>query len=214
MNVLYISPDLVKAARALLHWQQSDLAGAAGLSLNAIKNYERLIGTTRDSTILIIQNSLEKAGIEFMPGGGLRHVDEIATIQRFKGKDFIAKWNDDIYAAVRKQGEQILESSMDEALWFHPLYCQASREYEAWSLRMNIRRKTLITEGQNVFPAPRHIYRVLPPQTIGKITYTIYADRIALVLWKKQQVLVLRNASIMETFRNQFAYLWRLGRPL
>jgi hypothetical protein len=214
MNVLYVSPELVKAARALLRWQQGDLAKAAGLSLNAVKNYERHAGSTRDSTLLIMQNTLERAGIEFLPGGGLRHVDEIAALQRFKGKDFVAKWNEDIYAAMRKPGEQILESSLDEALWFHPSVRQASQEYESWSLRMNITRKTLIHEGQNVFPAPKHIYRVLPPQIIGKITYTLYTDRIAFVLWKKRQVLVLRNASIVETFRNQFSYLWRLGRPL
>lgn len=214
MEAFFLTPELAKAARALLRWQQGDLARVAGLSLNAVKNFESGGGTTRESTALAIQSTLESAGIEFLPGGGLRHTDEIAALQRFKGKDFIAKWNEDIYAAVRKEGESILESSLDEGLWFHPHIRSASQAYEAWSLRMNIRRKTIVPEGQKVFAAPRHSYRALPPRIIGKITYTIYADRIAFVLWKKKQVLVLRNAAIVETFRNQFSYLWRLGRAL
>ena len=214
MYVLLISPELVKAARALLRWQQGDLAKAAGLSLTAIKNFERASGATRDRTILTIQNTLEQAGIEFISNGGLRHIDEIASIQRFRGNDFISKWNEDIYAAIRKQGGRMLESSLDESLWFQAAGRDVVHEFEEWCLRMNLKRKSLIPEGQKVFPAPKHIYRMLPSNLLGKITYVIYADKIAFVLWKKKQVLVLRNASIVETFSNQFSYLWGQGRPL
>ena len=124
-----ITPQLVKAARALLGWQQSELAVAANLSLTAVNNFERGIGTTRPGTVLAMQNSLEENGIEFLGSGGLRRIDEIVSVTRFSGNDFIAKWSEDIYAAVRKPGEKILTASTSEAMWHLPATIKINEDY-------------------------------------------------------------------------------------
>ncbi len=214
MNTFSLSPPLVKAARALLEWQQRDLARAAGLSLTAIHNYERNIGETRERTLIAIQNALECQGIEFLPGGGLRRTDDLAAILRFGGPNFIAKWGEDCLAAVRREGEEILTSSTDESLWYLPAHLKTNDIYLAWAERLQLKLKSLVPEGQKMLHRSRRIYRALPPDMIGKITYCIYADRLAFVLWKKKQVVVLRNTSVVETFRNQFAHLWKLARPV
>ena len=172
MNDLFLSPALVKAARALLDWQQSDLAKEAGLSLTAVKNYERGSGVTRERTILAIGNALENHGIEFPAAGGLRHIEDIATVLRFSGNDFIHKWNEDIYMSVRRSNEEILTSSTDESMWHSPSVRTANKEYKAWCERMSLtlRHKFLIPEGHKVFPFPKQTYRTLSPELIGKIT--------------------------------------------
>ena len=57
----------MKAARALLSWNQGDLADASGVSLPTIKRLELSFGTVggHSRTMLAIYAAFEKAGIEF-----------------------------------------------------------------------------------------------------------------------------------------------------
>lgn len=72
-----ISPEQMRAARALLDWSQSKLAAAAGLSLPTIKRAERDLGPiVSDDARAAVQLALEKAGVIFIEengeGGGVR----------------------------------------------------------------------------------------------------------------------------------------------
>jgi transcriptional regulator with XRE-family HTH domain len=213
MKPILLTPALGRAARAFLKWQQTDLAEAAHLSLATVNNFERESGEIRDSTLTAIQRAFEEHGIEFLSGGGLRRVDEIAEVTRFSGKNFINDWTYQIIRGGSESGGEILKSSYDEALWYDPRYLQSSKDFLAWVERSNIKLRTLISNEKNVL-TPGHAYRAVPQEVIGKITYCLYGHKLALVLWKKKQVIVLHNAAVAETFRNQFNYLWRIGKPV
>jgi len=64
----------MRAARALLRWEQRDLADASGVSLPSIKRLETQPGVlaAQKRTIVELRKALEKAGIEFIAknGGG------------------------------------------------------------------------------------------------------------------------------------------------
>ena len=60
-----ITPEQIRAARALLDWSQMNLATAARLSQATIDLAER-IGAS-DGALLLIRATLEEAGVEF-PG--------------------------------------------------------------------------------------------------------------------------------------------------
>ena len=70
--MLKVSIEQVKAARALLRWSQSDLAGASGISLPTIKRLEAATGEIggREDTTTAIRAALEAAGVEFIPENG------------------------------------------------------------------------------------------------------------------------------------------------
>ncbi|MDD3182759.1 MAG: helix-turn-helix transcriptional regulator [Alphaproteobacteria bacterium] len=217
MNDFLITPSLVKAARALLDWQQADLARASSVSLTAVRAYENNLRSPRPSTVQALQDTLEQKGIEFLVGGGLRLIDDMTSVIRFSGPDFTRKLNEDIYASVRDPQSEILTVSADEGMWRRvPHMRQANDEYLAWCEKtgMLLRHKMLIPEGDYTFNFPRQVYRALPHELVGKICYTLYADRLTLILWKRRQVIVLRNKAVVETFRNQFMYLWRLAKPV
>lgn len=61
----------IRAARALLGWNQANLARSAGVSLATLQRIEQTDGVVRGnfSTILKIQNALEEAGIRFTDDG-------------------------------------------------------------------------------------------------------------------------------------------------
>lgn len=59
-----ITPEQIRAARAMLNIKQSELAEAAGISLATLNNIERGIGDPRASTIHAIESALAVGGIE------------------------------------------------------------------------------------------------------------------------------------------------------
>ena len=70
-----MTPDLCRAARALLDWTLVDLSTRAKVSVTAINEYERRRRRTQSSTVRVLQLALEEAGVEFFENGegpGLR----------------------------------------------------------------------------------------------------------------------------------------------
>ena len=63
-----ITSEQVRAARALLRWEQKDLSEAAGVPLPTLKRIETLPGTlaAQGRTIGQIEEAFGKAGIQFI----------------------------------------------------------------------------------------------------------------------------------------------------
>ena len=65
----------LRAARALLGWRQNDLAKASGVGLATVARIEQGKGVVQGnfSTIVKLQQTLERAGIAFLdaPNGGI-----------------------------------------------------------------------------------------------------------------------------------------------
>jgi transcriptional regulator with XRE-family HTH domain len=74
VSKVHITSEQIRAARALLRWEQRDLAEASGVSLPTVKRLETQPGSlaAQERTIIELRRALEKAGIEFIAenGGG------------------------------------------------------------------------------------------------------------------------------------------------
>lgn len=67
---MMMTPNQIRAARALLGWKQTELADASGVSEISIKNIERGATDARGSTLAKVQTAIEKAGVEIIPADG------------------------------------------------------------------------------------------------------------------------------------------------
>jgi transcriptional regulator with XRE-family HTH domain len=69
-----LSSELIRAARALLRWEQRDLSDASSVSLPTVKRLESKPGlmAAHVSTVTALRRALETAGVEFIDenGGG------------------------------------------------------------------------------------------------------------------------------------------------
>jgi transcriptional regulator with XRE-family HTH domain len=63
-----MTPAQCRAARALLHLNQSELATIAGLGLSTVVDFERERRPVSQEAIALLQNALERAGILFREG--------------------------------------------------------------------------------------------------------------------------------------------------
>jgi predicted transcriptional regulator len=70
MGDVVLTSELIRAARALLRWQQRNLADASSVSLPTIKRLESRPGilTAHGSTVAALKRALEGAGVEFTNG--------------------------------------------------------------------------------------------------------------------------------------------------
>ena len=67
-----ITSEQVRAARALIRWEQKDLADASSVSLPSIKRLETQAGelAAQPRTITAIRTALESAGVIFIDQNG------------------------------------------------------------------------------------------------------------------------------------------------
>jgi transcriptional regulator with XRE-family HTH domain len=67
-----MTAEQIRAARALLRWDQVDVAKAAGVSVETMKRLEAMDGElleVRAATVASIQKAFEAAGVEFLNHG-------------------------------------------------------------------------------------------------------------------------------------------------
>lgn len=71
LRLALISGRQMKAARALVAWEQTDLAKKAGVAVSTVRRMESFDGEVgaRTSTLSLVQKALERAGIEFLNDG-------------------------------------------------------------------------------------------------------------------------------------------------
>jgi predicted transcriptional regulator len=67
---MIITSELIRAARALLRWEQKDLAEASSVSLPSIKRLETQPGplAAQDRTVEALRAAIDRAGVEFTNG--------------------------------------------------------------------------------------------------------------------------------------------------
>jgi transcriptional regulator with XRE-family HTH domain len=64
-----LSPEQVKAARALVAWSQQELAAAARVATSTVADFERNVRTPVANNAQAIRESLEGQGLQFLAGG-------------------------------------------------------------------------------------------------------------------------------------------------
>jgi transcriptional regulator with XRE-family HTH domain len=78
MSIPDMTPDLCRAARALLKWSQRDLATRAGVAQQTVTHFEQGKRSLYERTIRDLREALEAGGVEFLPpternGAGIRY---------------------------------------------------------------------------------------------------------------------------------------------
>ncbi len=210
---LMISPRQIRAARALLDWKQSDLAEASGISLPSINNLEREIGSPRVDTFAAIQESLERAGIEFTSGNGVRLKNDIFEISHYQGDDFIEKQNDDLFFCMKNSDDEAVMCGLDERKFTIYAPDQVKR-YEAYQRKTKFKERILIKNDDTFFLANPRVYRWISPELVGTIPYLVYKDRFVMIMWEQKRVVIIRNQGVADTFLKQFNFLWDIAEEI
>jgi len=211
-----ISIPQIKAARALLSWNQIDLANAAGISLPAVAKLESGLSQPRIDTLNALRSAFEQNGIEFLDSPGVQMRKEAFHVDVMYGRDGIYRMWADIETSMANGGE-LLISSVNETYWIDVF---ADRFWATLKRRhrLGIKPRLLVREGDlHVIGGPdTYIYRSIPETVFSSTApHFIYLDKMGIVqIQPTLQVILIESRAIADTFRAVFEHNWNNGKEL
>ncbi len=207
-----ISIEQIKAARALLDWTQDDLAQAAGLSKPSINTLERRIANPKVDTLNAIQKSLEKAGVEFTEGPGVKLQSSVLKTQIFEGDDALLRLCRDIFDTLFRTNGELLISGVAEQKYRDIGGKRILDEIDR-RIKHNMKNRILSCEGDKNYILPRSHYRWMQKEFFPTVPTYVYDNKYAIFLWgPPKKVVLIENADIAESYRLQFEAHWKIAK--
>lgn len=197
---MFITVEQIKAARALLKWNQKDLAAHAGLKDDQIHNFEA--GRTRSLEVLeAIHQAFIAHGIDFVGGGVVpRHVSSYLL-------DSYTDLLDDISRSMPEGGE-VLKHCVDD----HRSTPDVIERVSAMR-RSGIRERLTISDDNDYVAGDPQNYRKIPKSYFASSEVVIiYLNKVAFFVDGKALIIV--SESLSKVFRDQFEYWWKEGKTV
>jgi transcriptional regulator with XRE-family HTH domain len=206
-----ISISQIRAARALLNWTQGELAKKSGLSLRALNSIERGLAVPRLDNLRLIEETFEKADIEFGDNDGVRRCTERLDIIKYEGIDYLGQHLIDATQELRVPGAEIMISIARESD-YADLSPKILDDYFLHIARYRITERCLVSTGDSYVVGPPSTYRWAKPETFNHVFYTVYGDNVAFQIPSNpHRVIIIRNPSMADMFRRQFEFNWAMA---
>lgn len=209
-----VTPHQIRAARALIDWSQSDLGRESGLSQAAIANIETAKHRPNEGTMDGILRAFDRVGIEFIDGGVRLRPSGMEIIE---GADFAARMPQ-IYleTLLRTGAQEVLINGVDFGVVDAPTRVAVERNIDSL-IAAGKRQRILVREGTRASDVvgPAEWHRAIPETLFSASAPSfVYHHCFAIMLFDKQQVVILHNANLADYQRRQFDHLWESAQPL
>lgn len=209
-----ISREQIKAARAMLDWSQGYLADQCeSVSVATIKLIEAGKIKSTDKTLGIIQKTLEKNGLEFLPQSGVRLKDDVIEIieRETEHENIYLRLLDDVYYTLKDSGGEVLISYADNSK--SP---QDVIDKQLMIRNAGIRTRFLVRAGDTHLIYPLDEYRYLPEGHFVNSPSLVYGKKHAVMIKGEgeslySRIIVINNDAIAEIQKSQFEYFWQMG---
>ncbi len=208
-----ISKRQIRAARALLDWGQGDLAKSCGISLTAINNIDRGRTVPRMETLRKIRKVLEREGIEFISGDGVRMRENVFNVVTFEGAEAFPRFLNDILDTLKREGGEALHILESEE-YFIKNYREIGFRYYQEFVKHHLREKILMSEGSMIKygPVSTSQYRWVSKEFAAQVLSSVYGNKYTIYLPHK--IVTIENHEIAETYRRRFYESWKKARNM
>jgi transcriptional regulator with XRE-family HTH domain len=206
---MFISIEQIKAARALLKWNQKDLAEHAGLNDDQVQSYES--GRTKSLEVLeAIFKTLTHHGIDFADGGVKPRQTRVITLSGVEG---LRTFMNDVYETARTQSEEFCVHNVKPENWIKWL----GQEWnQAHSLRMKQLEKKpafkiTCQKGDTNFIGKGHAeYRWIPDHLWDERSIYVYGEKIGFLNFQEKtlNIIILEQKEFADSFRSLFNVIW------
>ena len=212
-----MSPAQIRAARALLDWNQQALADKVGMTKHTISKIERGDITGGAKTLDNIFKVFIQAGIEFTEGEGVKRSS--GSIFSYKGyNDFQTFYADIDNTATQHPEKDVLVTSVAEKDFLKWMSKSTQKNHLAAIKNANIQYKILIGENDTKTPGKQFNaeYKWIPKDQFYSVPYYVYGDKVALISFEKDDVdvFVIQHKSIVDLCRRQFQEMWDRAKDI
>ncbi len=214
---MFIEPEQIRAARAMLNWSQTDLAEAAGVSKDTVKNYESGNNRPNTNTLVSLETALVTAGIEFLSGGGIQPARE--KIKILHGHEGMRSLMDMVYQACRDgNANNIIVANVRQTMYSHWLSDYASIHRERMT-NLNIKEplKFLIKKDHIKLAKQYNYvnYKVVEDHYFGDIGLYCFSECVAMINFEDNNCVItlIENGTLKKTMEKLLAMIWENAKP-
>ena len=205
----------IQAARMLLEWTAADLAKKSDLALSTIGLSEQGDELPPGKARTHILEALDKQGIEFTSGEGVRF-REIET-RTFTGKDAYRQMLDHIHKVMSENKGGRLYQIASDAKYLAYAGDYAETYIEKMAAIPDLDSRALTIMGDNYFPASYCEYRLLPKEFSKLSPFCVYGDYVVFPVQEtaRQMALVSIHSKLLADRQvEQFKIFWNLALKL
>lgn len=222
-----ISAAQLRAARGLVDWTRNELAKAANVSPETVKNIEHGIFRPQEETAERIRKTFAAHGVEFTENEGVRlHKD---SVMRYEGIDGFKKFMDDVYEEAKNSyshkggSKPIYISSVDDRLFTKFLGDYFVSHVRRMNVITDLTMHILVQEKPfSLIPEEKQghsyrEYRKLTEASVGNVPFYVYGDKLAILAFEDEappKIVVLSSALAAKAYREQFDIIWKSAKPL
>ena len=201
-----ITAAQLRAARGLLDWTRNELAAAAKVSPETVKNIEHGVFRPQEQTAEAIIRAFKLRKVEFVDETGVKLIEE--TVKIIDGP-----------SAYYELLNLILESGayQDEILFMFADNKVSPPEVVEVQKRLRdagAKFRFIVDEGNDFYRYPKKEYRKVAKNFFNHDVIVIFSDHVATLIDKGAQILIVHNASLAETNRRIFNFIWAHGKEV
>jgi DNA-binding XRE family transcriptional regulator len=212
----------LRAARGLLDWTRADLAKAANVSPETIKNIEHGTFRPQEATTDAITRAFKAHDVEFTDDEGVRRSRD--SVVKFEGVEGFKRFMDDVYEAAQQPGavldgsHPICVSNVDDRLFakhlgdYSPFHSTRMNKLEKVKVRVLVKKEDNFTA-----PEAKYIeYRCDMQQDVSSVPFYVYGDKFAIIMFSENyepRIVVIASPLVAKAYRDQFEVLWQNSVP-
>ena len=209
-----LSASQIRAAMAMLKWENKELGEASGVSEKTAYSVKMGVSRPQPRVLASIRKALEDNGIEFTEQHGVRRRSE--SVQVLQGPEDFRAFYDIVYEHLKQHGGTVCVSGVDEKLFAKYQGDQTQIHVERMNRlvteRDDIHVMILIREGDTNFAATSYAsYRWQSRQSFTPTAFYVFGDCLALISFQSEnapKVILIRSPVFAEAYRRQFAEEW------
>ncbi|MDE2029920.1 MAG: helix-turn-helix transcriptional regulator [Alphaproteobacteria bacterium] len=223
-----ITAAQLRAARGLMDWTRSDLAKAANVSPETIKNIEHGTFRPQETTAEAIVKAFALHGVEFTSDEGVKRCHD--TVAKYEGIEGFKRFMDDVYTVAERtsaagdDAKPFCMSNLDDSFFVKYLgdFFTVHHIRRMNALRHSFKMRILIKEKPHSF-SPEETeqgsyreYRLQPDHAMGNVPFYVYGDKLAILVFEEQKeprIVVIASALVAKAYREQFDILWEAATP-
>ncbi len=206
-----IEPAQIRAARALLDWTIEDLAKASGLNKDSIKNAERSHTQPRTTTMAAIRDALERSGVVFTEGSGVRLRNEIVRI--YEGLPGIEKLYSEIYQQALTAEKEFVQFGLRyrDIKNFHSDTFIKDYSQKMTAIGKNLFRCIVSEDERELKKANYARYRYWAAEKFLGVPFYVIGDSLIIISLRgdRSQAILISDKKIAEEYRLNFDVMWQ-----
>jgi hypothetical protein len=214
------SATQIRAAMAMLKWENEELSEATGIGTTTAFNVKMGNNKPQPRIRAKIRKAFESQGIEFLDNDGVRKRPE--GVEVMNGREGLCRLLDDVYAYASSNGGEIGITGFDLGQWAHILGdyvdVQVKRMTELFKQRSDIRVRTVIREGSiDLVGSEYSQYRWQPREEFEAVPFYVYGEYLAIISFQSDpspKIIKLRSLPIASAYQLQFNSMWERAKEI